>query len=150
MQYVKEVMTDKDLICCEPGDSIEYAARLMKEHKIGCLLVVEDKVNMKLAGIVTDRDIVRRCVAKNIDPAVASVAAIMTVRLETVASNVDEDVPTAIEAMSECQIRRLPVIDADGRVVGIISLADIARAVPDEAVIALLVCDLSRDTVRTA
>lgn len=116
---VKEIMS-KDLACVCSTDSIETAAKLMKQHDIGSLPVCEKD---KLIGIVTDRDITLRCVAAGNDCSQQKVCDIMTAS-PTVGSP-DMSVKDVAKIMSDKQIRRLPIVE-DNSLVGIVALGDIS------------------------
>jgi CBS domain-containing protein len=121
---VADVMT-KDPKSVEPGDSIEDAAKAMKEADTGALLVVDGD---ELKGIVTDRDIVVNALAEgNSDAKVEDVASTDTTTIEPGA-----DLTDAIAKMREAKVRRLPVVD-DGDPVGIVSLGDLAIAADDDS-----------------
>ena len=115
---VKDVMTPSP-ICCRPNDSVERVAELMREHDCGAMPVCAES---KLAGIVTDRDIACRAVAAGV--LAMPVSEVMTRPVHTVRE--DDDVETAIETMEAKKVRRLPVVDDDGRVVGIVAPSDLA------------------------
>ncbi len=117
---VQELMT-QGVVSVAPEDSAETAARLMSRHNIGSLPVcTEDK---RPAGIVTDRDIVLRCVAAGKDPACTRVQEIMTDRVVTVSPGDSDE--TAGAVMAREQIRRVPVAE-NGALVGMVSLGDLA------------------------
>lgn len=118
--------------CCLPGDSVSTAARTMKQQDIGPVLVVSDHSSNHLEGIVTDRDIAVNVVAEGRDPYSTRVDGVMT--NNPVTCNEDDDVTEAVRLMSEYQVRRVPVVDDEGCVVGIISQADIARNNNEEQV----------------
>lgn len=126
-QTIDTVMTT-DLVTC-PGDAtIAEAARLMRDRDIGDVLVTGE--DGRLAGIVTDRDIVVRCVAEGAagDTTLAR-ACSPDVRSLPVGSSVED----AIDLMREHAMRRIPVVD-DGRAVGIVSIGDLAvEREPDSA-----------------
>jgi CBS domain-containing protein len=92
----------------------------MSEHHVGTLVVVDGKRHPE--GIVTDRDIVIRCVAREFDPTVTPVVEIMTSPVQTVPE--DSTIDDAVERMANTQIRRLIVMDARGHMVGILALDD--------------------------
>jgi CBS domain-containing protein len=108
-------------VTASPDDSIEDAARRMAQEDVGALPVCEGR---KVIGIVTDRDIVVRGLAKGLD-AKATVRDVMTDRLETVSES--DDIEDVHDRMSAAQVRRLPVVDESGELVGMIALADVAR-----------------------
>lgn len=117
---INEIMS-RDVQILEPNTSIRDCARAMRDQDIGALPVGE---NDRLLGMVTDRDIVTRCVADGkLDNS--------TVR-DAMSDQVlycydDDDIENVARNMSEQQVRRLPVVNHDKRLVGIVSLADIAR-----------------------
>lgn len=116
---VKECMT-ADVVIASPGDTICEAARKMAECDSGALPVGE---NDRLVGMITDRDIALRAVAKNMPPA-TPVRDVMS--REVLYCFDDEDIEQVAQNMGEQQVRRLPVLNRDKRLVGIISLGDIA------------------------
>jgi CBS domain-containing protein len=108
---------------CTRDTSLIQAARLMRERHTGTLVVVDDPEGERTpAGIVTDRDIVVEALANELDPAQTSVANIMGTRL--VIGSAAETLPEAIERMRLHSVRRLPVVDRGGRLVGIVTLDD--------------------------
>jgi CBS domain-containing protein len=118
---VSELMSSS-VVSITADDTAASAARLMSYHNIGALPVCG--ADNKLRGIVTDRDIVLRCVASETDPEATKVREIMTRDIECI--NADADMREAARIMSSEQIRRLPVV-RDGAVVGMLSLGDLAR-----------------------
>jgi CBS domain-containing protein len=121
-QMVEDIMT-LDLRTVELGDTIADAAKTMREGNIGNVIVTDGG---RVAGIVTDRDIVIRAIAENLPPKTTPLSAITSHELLMIeqTATVDE----AVHAMRERSVRRLLVCDADRKVVGIISLSDIALA----------------------
>lgn len=111
------------VISISPDASVTSAAKLLTKHNIGSVPVISK--DDKLRGIVTDRDIITRCVASENSPDTMSVKDIMTRCVFGVSPNAD--IREATEIMSSEQIRRIPVVD-DGKVVGMIALADMARS----------------------
>jgi CBS domain-containing protein len=136
-----EVMTDNP-VCCLPGDSVSQAARVMRREHVGPVPVVSDERTRELIGIVTDRDLAIKVVAESRDPNSTTVGDVMTNTI--VACREDDDLSSAIAAMEEHQIRRIPVIDQDGRIVGIISQADVATRVHEPEKTAEMVEEISR------
>jgi CBS domain-containing protein len=118
---VADVMTHS-AECARPSDSIAHAAERMRELDVGALPVCGD--NDKLAGIVTDRDITIRGTAECCDPEGTHVSDIMTPGI--VYCFEDQDVSEAARVMEEKQVRRLVVLNRDRRMVGILSLGDLA------------------------
>lgn len=122
---VREVMT-ADVITASPDTTLEEVSTMMKTNDTGAIPVVDEE---ELVGIITDRDIVVRCVAEGKDPAETTAEDIITNDLETV--NPDTDVEEALEIMGRNQVRRLPVVE-DGTLVGMISIGDLAVKQDDE------------------
>jgi len=120
----KEVMT-KNAAVCSPDMSIKDCANLMLENDCGEIPIVESDKNCKLVGVITDRDITCRVVAKGKDPINARVKDFMTKDIFTVKEN--DDLERCAQLMSEKQVRRLPVVDEKMNVVGIVSQAHVAR-----------------------
>lgn len=116
-----ELMTAQP-VSCSPGDSIQDAAKLMDAYDVGSLPVVEGGDNTRLTGIVTDRDITVRAVA--LGRFDARVADVMTGNPSTVRK--DDDVDVVARIMAEEQVRRVPVVDERGAVIGMIAQADLA------------------------
>ncbi|MFT5875183.1 MAG: CBS domain-containing protein [Clostridium sp.] len=116
---VSEIMT-KDVISLSVDDTAQHAAELMKEYNIGSIPVNSEE---KIIGIVTDRDIILRCVSEGMDIKTQKVRDIMT--SNPVVGDENIDVNDAARIMSERQIRRLP-ITAKNQLVGMISLGDLA------------------------
>ena len=118
-QTVQDVMTT-ELVACGSSTSLTEAAKLMRDHDIGDVLVTDDG---ELRGIVTDRDIVVRCVADGGDISRATLADACSAEIATVtpSTSVDE----AAQMMRERAVRRLPVVE-NGKTVGIVSIGDLA------------------------
>lgn len=117
---VREIMTTR-IVSVEPSASVKDAAMLMNRHNIGAVPVVEGN---SVRGMLTDRDIVLRCVAENRDAGVLKVSDICSQGAVSVKS--DQNLAEAMNLMSTEQVRRLPVVD-NGRLVGMLSIADVAR-----------------------
>ena len=116
---VLDVMTEQ-VICIGPEESVEVAARTLTRHNIGALPVCSE--NGKICGMVTDRDLVTRCVAAQ-KPVQTKVKDVMTKQVLSVQP--DTDARVAAYLMGHRQIRRLPVTE-NGRVCGLVSLGDLA------------------------
>ena len=117
---VKEVMSSK-IISVTPEESTSVAARLLSRHNIGALPVCGYDGSLK--GLVTDRDIVTRCLAAGRDPAKTQVSQVMTARVVT--ARPDMEVSLASHLMGREQVRRLPIVE-NGRLCGMVSLGDLA------------------------
>jgi len=118
---VSELMS-QDVVTISPDETAALAARMLFRHNIGSIPVCAEDGRLK--GIVTDRDIVLRCVAAEYDPETTPVREIMTRSVVTAAPG--DDVRQAAQQMSVARIRRLPVVKND-KVVGMLGLGDIAR-----------------------
>ncbi len=123
MEKCRDVMT-KNPICCMRDDSVIVAAKLMNVKDIGSIPVVENELTRKLVGIVTDRDLALEVVAEGYDPKNVKVGDVMT--RELITCHPEDDLYMALDAMSKYQLRRIPVVDDDNRIAGIIAQADIA------------------------
>lgn len=119
---VKDCMCE-DVCCVRPETKIQEVAKLMNQHHIGCVPVCDD--NNCICGIVTDRDIILRCVACNKDTNQTLVSDIMTCNVTTCKQ--DDEMTNAQTKMEQKQIRRLPVCDSNNQVVGILTLGDLAH-----------------------
>ena len=126
MPKCSEVMT-REPVCCEPGDSVVQVAMLMKSEDVGSIPVVDSRDERKLIGIVTDRDLVVNVLAGGMAVDRATVRDAMTANPESCREN--EDVKKAVELMADRQVRRMPIVDEEGRLRGIISQADVATRV---------------------
>lgn len=118
---VSDIMSPH-MISIRQDEPVSAAARLLTRHNLGSLPVCGADGNLR--GMVTDRDIVLRCVAAEEDPLAVPAGDIMSRRCATVPP--DADVREAARRMAAEQVRRLPVVE-DGRLVGILSLGDLAR-----------------------
>ena len=116
---IKDIMT-RSVVSIDPGESVEVAARTMAQHNIGALPVV---TGGKLCGMLTDRDIVTRCLAVNRQPGSTTVRQVMTGQVTAVRP--DMETGAAAHLMGRLQIRRLPVLD-NGKLCGMVSLGDMA------------------------
>ncbi|MDQ3169536.1 MAG: CBS domain-containing protein [Acidobacteriota bacterium] len=120
-------MTKNPTTCGEMAPVVD-AAKLMEQEGVGSIPVCEDG---RLVGIVTDRDIAMRVVAEGRDPQQTKIQDVMTRDPQTVSA--EEPISRALEVMESRQVRRIPVIDGGGKLVGIIAQADIARLGNDDA-----------------
>ena len=123
---VKQAM-HKGVQWVDPSTSVEHLARSMREHDIGAIPIGE---NDRLIGMITDRDIVLRAVAKGRD-AKTQVRDVMSDRIQYCFE--DEDVGSAAENMATLGVRRLPVLNRDKRLVGIVALSNIANCGENKA-----------------
>ena len=141
MKKCNEVMT-KNPVCCLPNDMVAKVAQLMKSKDIGPVPIIENEQTKKLVGIVTDRDLALKIVAEGRDVKSTKAEEVMTRKVVTCRG--EDDVQKALDAMSEHQLRRIPVVDNDNRIVGIIAQADVATRVDQPAKTAEVVKDISQ------
>lgn len=127
MTLVSDIMTP-GARCIGENDSLHVAANVMSELDVGALPICGE--DSRLHGMLTDRDIVVKAIAAGLDPESTPARALATGKPVTVQAS--DDVAVALDRMREHRIRRIPVID-DHLLVGIVSQADIARALPAEA-----------------
>src|SRR5579883_819474 len=123
---VKEIMT-RDVEIANPDDTLETAAKTMCDIDAGVLPVGE---NDRLVGVVTDRDIVVRGVAEALDPKTATLRDVMTDAIRYCFE--DDEIEAVAAKMSEWQVRRIPILNREKRLVGIVSLGDIAAHSPEK------------------
>jgi CBS domain-containing protein len=138
MTTVADVMT-RDVRTLGPNDSVVEAARCMDELNVGVIPVCDGE---KLVGMVTDRDIVVRGVAQQGEVRSMKLADVMSSHVRCARES--DDVDQVLSEMAEAQIRRLPVVDGNQRLVGIVSLGDIAaKGGEDEAEVGMSLGDIS-------
>ena len=117
---LKDIMT-KPVNIVTASTTLDKVARQMRESDVGAMPVLEDE---KIAGIVTDRDIVLRAVADGLDMHATAVKDVMTAN--AICHGEDEDIDRALESMRKHKVRRVVVVDRDKRARGIVSLGDLA------------------------
>ncbi len=123
---VKDIMTTNPVFC-PPDAKLEDVAAMMKEHDCGEIPICEAG---HLIGVITDRDIAMRTLAKGRDPLGVPVRQVMTSKVFTVRPS--DPIEKALSMMERRQVRRLPVVDSRGKLVGIITQADIAETLPEQ------------------
>jgi CBS domain-containing protein len=128
MKKCSDIMTE-DLVYCLPNDPVSQVAQLMKKEDIGPVLIVDNERNRTLVGIVTDRDLALKVVGDGRDPQNTRVEEVMTRKLVT--CRADDNVEKAMNAMAQYQLRRIPVVGENMKLVGIISQADVATRVDE-------------------
>lgn len=128
---IKEICS-RVVVVAEPDTNLREAARLMRDHHVGSLVVIEGGNGVKRPiGIVTDRDIVVAVVAAaDVQPEALTVGDVMSRNLVVAEESVG--VFEAVDLMQDHGTRRLPVVDAEGRLIGIITLEDVLRMVAGE------------------
>jgi CBS domain-containing protein len=127
--------------CCLPNDTVAKVAQMMRSKDIGPVPVVENEQTRSLVGIVTDRDLALKVVAEGRDAKTTTAAEVMTRKVVT--CHAEDDLQKALDAMSEHQLRRIPVVDNDLRIIGIIAQADVATRVDQPEKTAALVKGIS-------
>jgi CBS domain-containing protein len=138
MATVADVMT-RDVRSMGPQQTLSDAAKLMDELNVGVVPVCEGD---RLVGMVTDRDIVVRGLARDLDPLQAQLSDVMSGHVRT--ARADDDVDQVLGEMATAQIRRMAVVDANDKLVGILSIGDIAAKSPeDEEDVAMSLGDIS-------
>ena len=132
---LKDIMV-KNVITVNPNATVKDATKLMNKHNIGCLIVVDKG---KVVGIVTERDILRKIVEASKDPEKTKVSEIMSTKLLVAAPNMD--VVDAAKMMLQRKIKKLPIV-TNKKLVGLVSLTDIARTVRIEPEIMNVIKDM--------
>jgi CBS-domain-containing membrane protein len=120
MTTIADIMT-RSIATAQRDETLQAAARRMREMDVGSLPVLDGKA---VAGMVTDRDIAVRGVAEGMIPQESLVSDVMTAEVRF--CRADDSVDQVMEEMGDLQVRRLPVLDANNEIVGIVALADIA------------------------
>ena len=115
----------KDPRCVTPRTSIQEAARLMKTEDIGALPVVESDSSRKVVGIITDRDITIRAVATGRDIGSVTVSEVMSKGATT--AKAGDNIDDVMKVMGREQVRRIPIVDERGSLVGVVAQADVVR-----------------------
>ncbi len=144
MKTCNDVMS-KNLVCCLPNDTVKKVAQLMKSKDIGSIPIIESEETKRLVGIVTDRDLALEIVAEGRDPKTTKVQEVMTHSVVT--SRVEDDLQYALDAMAKYQLRRIPVVDKNNNLVGIIAQADIATRIDQPEKTAEMVKEISQASV---
>jgi CBS domain-containing protein len=114
----------KNPVWCLPNDMVAQAAQKMKRENVGSIPVIENEQTQKLVGIVTDRDLTLKVVAEGLDAKSTRVEAVMTRNVVTCLA--EDDLQKALDAMSGHQLRRIPVVGTDNKILGIIAQVDVA------------------------
>ena len=139
---VKDIMTPNP-VSVTPDTRIQDAARMMKQHNVGIIPVVEREGSTQLVGVITDRDIAVRCVAEGHDSSKCPVSEAMSGDVQT--ARADDDVDNIMQLMGREQVRRIPIVDERGGLVGIVAQADIVREADDEDMAEQTVEKISRE-----
>jgi CBS domain-containing protein len=141
---VKDLMVS-NVVTVDPFTTIAEAARLMRDHNVGMLPVI---VGTKLAGVITDRDLVVRALADGADPTLTAVAE--SASTEPICARPDTHLDEAMEVMAACQVGRLPVVDYDNQPVGIVTLSSLALRSREERETLHTAQEVSRRSARAA
>ena len=125
-QPIRELATLKPAICVAPDSSVRAAVEQMNQGRVGCVLVVEQQ---RLVGIFTERDVLTKVVAKQVDIDKVRVAAVMTPDPDSLGP--DDLVSYALNKMSLGGFRRIPLVDDDGRPIGVVSMRNVVDYMVD-------------------
>jgi CBS domain-containing protein len=120
---VREVMT-ADPVCCTANDAAQTVARILRDENVGSVPVVDDQQSKKIIGMITDRDLCCSVLADGLDPRTTTIEKFISADLVTCRDG--ENLENCERAMQDHQVRRIPVVDAEGRCIGIVSQADLA------------------------
>jgi CBS domain-containing protein len=131
-QSIRDVMTSEPRTI-DAGQSVAYAAKMMRDEDVGLAPIVEDD---RFIGMLTDRDIAVRVVAEGKNPNEVTVGEVASKQVVTI--DPQQDLAEALRIMAKHQVRRLPVVEEDGRLVGIVAQADVAREGDDKQTGALV------------
>ena len=123
---IRELM-NRDVVTCDSSAKVFDVAHLMHARDVGCVVVTH---NQKPLGVLTDRDITLKCVAEGHDPKQTLASTILNKDLVT--CHETDSFNACIQKMKSAQIRRLPVLDAQGKVVGVISFGDLVSILGQE------------------
>jgi CBS domain-containing protein len=126
---VRDVMTESPT-CCMPETRLQEAAKMMVDCDCGCIPVVDGDASKMPLGMITDRDITCRVVAQGRNPLDLTVRDAMTSTVVSVTP--DTPLEECLDLMEESQVRRIAVVDDDGKICGIVAQADVARKADDE------------------
>lgn len=129
MPSAQDIMST-DPTTVTPETPIDEAARLMKDQNVGMLPVVEREGSERLVGVVTDRDITIRHVAEGHSSPSCPVSEAMTKNVKTCSP--DDDIKDVMHVMATEQVRRIPIVDERGSLVGVVAQADVARQADDD------------------
>jgi len=124
---VGDIMT-KTVVVVPLGDDLFEAAKLMKKHEVGSVIVVDSLEKKRAKGIITERDIVYKIIVKRVDPYKTKVDDVMSKPLRVVKP--DTTLEDAAMAMKENRIKRLPVVNDNNELIGVISEGDIMKIFP--------------------
>lgn len=141
----KELMTAYP-VCCSPSETASRLAKVMKTENVGSVPICDDRQNKQLLGIVTDRDLAIKVIAEGRDGNRVTADEIMTRQPATCQPG--DDVNKVFSLMEKNQVRRVPVVDDDGHLIGIIAQADVATRSAQPEKTAEVVEQISRNSAR--
>jgi CBS domain-containing protein len=125
---VSDVMT-KNPTCCTPDTNLQEVARMMLQEDVGSIPVCEDANTKRVVGVITDRDIAIRAVAAGRNPNECTVREFMSHPVAVV--QIDASLEEALKTMEQNQVRRVPIVQGNNELVGIVAQADVARTGQD-------------------
>jgi CBS domain-containing protein len=120
---IREIMS-RDPACCVLSDSAQTIAKILCDRNIGSMPVVADQQSRKLVGMITDRDLCCSVIAQGLDPKTTQIEKLIS--FPPMSCRDGENIETCERLMQEHQVRRVPIVDAEDRVIGIVSQADLA------------------------
>jgi CBS domain-containing protein len=120
---IREIMS-RDPACCVLSDSAQTVAKILCDRNIGSMPVVADQQSRKLVGMITDRDLCCSVIAQGLDPKTTQIEKLIS--FPPMSCRDGENIGTCERLMQEHQVRRVPIVDAEDRVIGIVSQADLA------------------------
>ncbi len=120
---VKDMMTQRP-VCCRTSDSTQSVAKILREQDVGSLPVIAD--SGQLVGMITDRDLCCTVIAQGLDPASTRIETVM--KRNPVSCRAEQSLDACEKLMQVHQVRRVPVVDEEGRCIGVLSQADLARS----------------------
>lgn len=123
---VKDCMGIREVVQAQPETNLQQIAQLMNQNHVGCIPVCQEE---QVVGLVTDRDIVTRAIAANLNCANTKVSDIMNTKI--IKTTPDTEIDEALQTMKKNQVRRLPVIE-NNKIVGILSMKDLAECLDEE------------------
>jgi CBS domain-containing protein len=139
---VRDIMV-KEVVSIEPAASLTDAARAMEDANVGMLPVVQEG---KVLGVITDRDIVVRAVAREADPAATAVGDCLSIN--AIVAHPDWSTEQAMQTMAQAQVGRLPVLDDEDHLVGVVTLSSMAFRAPEKAETLEAAQEVSRRSAR--
>jgi len=120
---IREIMS-RDPACCVLSDSAQTVAKILCERNIGSMSLVDDQQSRKLVGMITDLDLCCSVIAQGLDPKTTQIEKLIS--FPPMSCRDGENIETCERLMQEHQVRRVPIVDAEDRVIGIVSQADLA------------------------